>query len=56
MTGFIASAKKFIKSEEAPTMVEYGLVVALIAIVAAAGAVTLGVNVKSVFTAVAHSV
>ncbi len=32
MIEFIASAKKFILSEEAPTMVEYGLLVALIAI------------------------
>ncbi len=38
MTNFVASAKKFIKSEDAPTMVEYGLLVALIAIVVAAAA------------------
>ena len=32
MIDFIASARKFIQSEEAPTMVDYGLLVALIAI------------------------
>ena len=36
MSNFVTSAKKFIKSEDAPTMVEYGLLVALIAIVVAA--------------------
>jgi pilus assembly protein Flp/PilA len=56
MTKFIASAKKFIKSEDAPTMVEYGLLVALIAIVVAAAAKVLGTNVSSLFAAVASSV
>ena len=56
MTNFVTSAKKFIKSEDAPTMVEYGLLVALIAIVAAAAAATVGTNVKALFTAVAGSV
>jgi pilus assembly protein Flp/PilA len=56
MTGFIAAAKEFIQSEDAPTMVEYGLLVALIAIIAAASAKILGANVKSVFTAVSGSI
>jgi pilus assembly protein Flp/PilA len=56
MTNVIASTKKFITSEDAPTMVEYGLLVALIAIVVAAAAVTLGTNVKTLFTAVAGSI
>lgn len=56
MTKFVASAKKFIKSEDAPTMVEYGLLVALIAVVAAVGAKTLGTNTSSLFTSVAGSV
>jgi pilus assembly protein Flp/PilA len=56
MTNFVASARKFIKSEDAPTMVEYGLLVALIGIVVAAAAVTLGGNVKTLFTTVAGSV
>ena len=56
MIDFVASAKKFIQSEDAPTMVEYGLLVALIAIVVAAAAATLGTNVSSLFTSVAGSV
>ena len=56
MTKFVASAQKFIKSEDAPTMVEYGLLVALIAIVVAGAAVTLGNKVSTVFNNVAGSV
>ena len=56
MTKLIASARKFIKSEDAPTMVEYGLLVALIAIVVAAAAKVLGSNVSSLFNTVAGSV
>ncbi len=56
MTNFVASAKKFIRSEDAPTMVEYGLLVALIAIIVAAAAVVLGKNVSTLFTTVAGSV
>jgi pilus assembly protein Flp/PilA len=56
MTNFVTSAKKFIKSEDAPTMVEYGLLVALIAVVVAVAAKVLGTNVAALFTAVAGSV
>ena len=56
MTKFIASAKKFIKSEDAPTMVEYGLLVALIAIVVAVAAKALGSSVSTLFNTVASSV
>ena len=56
MTNFVASAKKFIKSEDAPTMVEYGLLVALIALVVAVGATTLGTKVSTLFVAVGNSV
>jgi pilus assembly protein Flp/PilA len=56
MTKFVVAAKKFIRSEDAPTMVEYGLLVALIAIVVAAAALTLGKNVSTLFNTVAGSV
>jgi pilus assembly protein Flp/PilA len=56
MANFVTSVRKFINSEDAPTMVEYGLLVALIAIVAAVAAATVGTNVKSLFTAVAGSI
>jgi len=56
MSKFVASAKKFIKSEDAPTMVEYGLLIALIALVVAAAAAVLGQNVSTLFNAAAGSV
>jgi pilus assembly protein Flp/PilA len=56
MTKFIASAKKFIKGEDAPTMVEYGLLVALIAVVVAVAAQVLGTSISSLFNSVSGSV
>ena len=56
MANFVTSAKKFITNEDAPTMVEYGLLVALIALVVAAAAATLGKNVSTLFNAAAGSV
>jgi len=56
MTKLIASSRRFIKSEDAPTMTEYGLLVALIALVVAAAAQALGVNVSSLFATVAGSI
>ena len=40
----------FFKDEEGATMVEYGLMVALIALVAAIGATLLGTNLHGIFT------
>ncbi|MGB6413387.1 MAG: Flp family type IVb pilin [Candidatus Cybelea sp.] len=45
-----------IRDEEGATMVEYGLLVALIAMVALVGVTTLGQSVSSVFNNVAGSV
>jgi len=56
MTKFITAAKKFVNGEEGATMVEYGLMVALIAIVAIAGATLLGSSVNAKFSTVATSV
>jgi pilus assembly protein Flp/PilA len=42
--------------EEGATMVEYGLLVALIAMVALVGVTTLGTNLQTLFTSVAGSV
>ena len=53
MSKFIAAAKGFAKGEEAATMVEYGLMVALIAVVCI-GAVTLvGTSASGIFNNVA---
>ena len=49
MSQFIAAARRFLTREEGATMVEYGLMVALIALVAVAAVGTLGGTVKGVF-------
>jgi pilus assembly protein Flp/PilA len=56
MTTFISSARKFIGDEDAPTMVEYGLLVALIALVVAVAASVVGQSVSSLFNTAANSV
>ena len=50
MSNFIAAARRFLTREEGATMVEYGLMVALIAVVAVAAVGTLGTKVSGVFT------
>ncbi|HEV3090505.1 MAG TPA: Flp family type IVb pilin [Candidatus Cybelea sp.] len=45
-----------IRDEEGATMVEYGLLVALIAMVALVGVTTLGTNLKTLYTTVAGSI
>ena len=45
-----------IRDEEGATMVEYGLLVALIALVAIVGVTLLGTNLNSLFNATAGSV
>jgi pilus assembly protein Flp/PilA len=52
----INSFKSMIRDEEGATMVEYGLLVAFIAIVALVGVKTLGLNLNAMFGAVATSV
>jgi pilus assembly protein Flp/PilA len=56
MPKFIASARRFLAGEDAPTMLEYGLLIALIALVVAAAAQILGSNVSSFFNTAAGSV
>jgi pilus assembly protein Flp/PilA len=45
-----------IRDEKGATMVEYGLLVALIAMVALVGVTTLGTNLKALYSTVAGSV
>lgn len=47
---------RFFKDEEGATMVEYGLMVALIAVVAMVGAGVLGINVNTVFNTIAGKI
>lgn len=47
--------KKFAREEEGATMVEYGLMVALIAVVVMGAAALLGTNVTAMFNSAAGS-
>lgn len=53
MSKILSNVKSFLREEDAPTMVEYGLLVALIAVVAAVGVTTLGGNINTLFGDVA---
>jgi pilus assembly protein Flp/PilA len=53
MSRFLAAAKSFAKGQEGATMVEYGLMLALIAIVAMAGAAAIGTSASKLFTTTA---
>ena len=50
------ATRRFLVREEAPTMVEYGLLVALIAIVVAIAAAFLGAAISSLFQTVGGSI
>ena len=56
MTKFTLPIRKFLTREQGATMVEYGLMVALIAVVCLLAVTALGVNVKGVFTQIAAAV
>lgn len=43
---------RFVRDEEGATMVEYGLMVALIAVVCVGAVVTIGTELNEVFTAI----
>jgi pilus assembly protein Flp/PilA len=49
MTAFIAGIKERFESEKGATMVEYGLMVALIAVIVAFGASALGIGIDQLF-------
>jgi pilus assembly protein Flp/PilA len=52
----LTTLKNLVQDEDGATMVEYGLLIALIALVAIVGVKTLGTNISSLFTTVAGSV
>ncbi len=56
MEKFQAALSAFIRDEEGATMIEYALLVALIAVVVAVGLVTLGTTVKTKFSSVSTCV
>ena len=47
MNKLLAPVKNFLREEDAPTMVEYGLLVALIAVVCIAAVSLLGSNINT---------
>ena len=53
MTKLLVAVMNFLREEDAPTAVEYGVMVALIAAVVIGGATALGVNTDGVFNNVA---
>jgi pilus assembly protein Flp/PilA len=53
MKSIIAQAKRFLRDEEGATMVEYGLMVALIAIVCITAVGTIGTNLNKIFSDIA---
>ena len=56
MQKFAGSVRKLFVREEGATMVEYGLMVALIAVVCIAAVTLLGTQIKAVFTSIAGAV
>jgi pilus assembly protein Flp/PilA len=56
MRSLIARIKTFAAQEEGATMVEYGLMVALIAISAIGAVALVGTNLSTLFTGVSDSV
>ncbi len=56
MARLMTSIKRFLVRDEAPTMVEYGLMVALIAVVVAAAAAFLGTEISTLFADVGGSI
>ena len=56
MANILCVAKKLLAREDGPTMAEYGLLVAVIAVVASIGAATLGIDLRDLFTAVGNMI
>jgi len=56
MASLMRKAQKLLKGEQGATMVEYGLMVALIAVVCIAAVTTLGTNISTKFDSTATSV
>jgi pilus assembly protein Flp/PilA len=51
-----AAATKFVRDEEGATLAEYGLLLALIAVVCLAAITVLGTKISSMFSAVSTSI
>jgi pilus assembly protein Flp/PilA len=56
MTKFYAAASKFVRDEEGASLAEYGLLLALIAVVCLAGMTALGSKINNMFNTVASTI
>ena len=56
MSHFAMLVRHFVKDEEAATMVEYALMVALVAVFCVVAVTALGTSVRTVFTNIAGSI
>jgi pilus assembly protein Flp/PilA len=57
MTRFLTAAKKFVsRKEEGASLVEYGLLLALIAVICIAAISLLGTNISTMFSTLAGSI
>jgi pilus assembly protein Flp/PilA len=56
MKRFLDVAHAFVRDDDGATMIEYALLVALIAVVVAAGLVTLGTAIKTKYSSVSDCV
>jgi pilus assembly protein Flp/PilA len=56
MTQLLAAARRFIRDEEGASLAEYGLLLALIAVVCIAGMTLLGGQINTMFNTVSGSI
>jgi pilus assembly protein Flp/PilA len=56
MQKILTHAKRFIRDDEGATMVEYGLMVALIAVVCIAAVTLIGTRLNTAFSTIANSI
>jgi pilus assembly protein Flp/PilA len=56
MTKLVAGAKKFVQAEEGASLVEYGLLLALIAVICIGAVSTLGVSISGLLNGLAGTI
>jgi len=56
MTKLRTAAAKFVRSEEGASLAEYGLLLALIAVVCIGGMTVLGTKINSMFSTLSNSI
>ena len=56
MSKLLTTASKFVRKEEGTSLAEYGLLLALIAVVCISAVTLLGTNVKTIFNTIASTI